>query len=267
MILAKGGYKVKTSIKNIPAVYKFTCLPTKRIYIGSSIMCLKRKNEHYRDLRNNRHHCTRLQRAYNVHGKSNLIFEVLEYCNYEEIIQREQHYLDTLLFAQEYINSGRKDNRFRILGMNIKPIAGSSLGHKWSMESRLKITGRKRSEEFKAKLSKSLSGENHPLFGTKLSDKHKKIFSDMAKERVGEKNHFYGKVHSSDTKLRMSLAKLNNPVISNNKPVICLNLLNGVFTDYISISDAAKDFNYNRCIVGEKLRKNLPYKNKLFFYA
>lgn len=256
----------KILIKNRSGVYKITCLSTNRIYIGSSIMCLKRKSEHFRDLRNNKHHCTRLQRAYNKHGKLNLVFEVIEYCNYDEIIQREQYYLNTLLFAQEYIDSKGEDRRFVRLGMNIKPVAGSSLGHKWSKESRLRITGRKRSEDTKAKISKAFKGENHPLFGTKLSEERKMNHSLFMKGRyVKDKNPFYGKRHSEESKMLLRLARKSNPCRS--KPIICLNLLNGVFTDYPSIKEVAIDFKVAHCTISKKLRKNLQFRDKIFFYA
>jgi hypothetical protein len=44
------------------------------------------------------------------------------------------------------------------------------------------------------------SGVNNPMFGVKLSDEQKKQLSDNMK---GEKNHFYGKNHSVETKKKI----------------------------------------------------------------
>jgi hypothetical protein len=65
------------------------------------------------------------------------------------------------------------------------------------------------------------SGENHPLYGTSLSDETKNKISDTLTGRVepeetrkkksdsklGEKNSFYGKKHSDDTKNKISETK------------------------------------------------------------
>lgn len=49
------------------------------------------------------------------------------------MLLREQYYLDTLLFAQDYINS--KNSNFLELGYNINPCATSRLGSKQSKNS------------------------------------------------------------------------------------------------------------------------------------
>jgi histidinol dehydrogenase len=54
-----------------------------------------------------------------------------------KLIEREQYYLDTLLYAQEYIKD--KDLRFLNLGYNINPTAGSQLGSKRGEETKKKI--------------------------------------------------------------------------------------------------------------------------------
>jgi group I intron endonuclease len=79
---------------------------------------------------------------------------------------------------------------------NIEKIAGSSLGLK-------------RSEETKAKISKSLKGvyvgPKSSLFG-KTHDELTK--SKMSDSKLGKKNSFYGKTHSEETKSLMSSLKL-----------------------------------------------------------
>jgi len=59
-----------------------------------------------------------IDRALLKHGFSNFRFEILEYCSYEDILKREQYYLD--LLKPQY---------------NIATIAGSTLGYKHSKES------------------------------------------------------------------------------------------------------------------------------------
>lgn len=53
------------------------------------------------------------------------------------LLIREQYYLDTLLFAQEYIN--HKSNKFLELGYNINPITSNRIGSKQTIESIKKL--------------------------------------------------------------------------------------------------------------------------------
>ena len=116
----------------VSGIYKFTNLINNKIYIGSSNNIPERYINHISMLKNNCHTSIHLQRAYNKYGINNFKFEILEKCDDIALTQREQHYLDTLLFAQEYIKS--KDNRFIKLGYNIKPIAGSNRGYRMTEE-------------------------------------------------------------------------------------------------------------------------------------
>jgi group I intron endonuclease len=131
------------SYQNLIGVYKITCLVSNIIYIGSVSTgssnrdFITRYNEHLTELKRNTHN-PKLQNAFNKYGQENFHFEILEIVeDQNNCLKREQHYLDTLLFAQEYINSNYKDKRFQDLGFNISPTAGSTLGCKHSEESRL----------------------------------------------------------------------------------------------------------------------------------
>ena len=61
----------------------------------------------------------------------------------------------------------------------------------------------KMSEETKRKLSKALSGENHPLFGKTPSEETKRKLSEA---KAGENHPLFGKTHSDATKRKMSEA-------------------------------------------------------------
>ena len=64
-----------------------------------------------------------INKAILLYGHSNFSFEILEYCEKDKTIAREQHYLDTL--PHEY---------------NILETAGSLLGHRHSEEARKKMS-------------------------------------------------------------------------------------------------------------------------------
>lgn len=75
-------------------------------------------------------------------------------------IEREQYYLD--LCIGEY---------------NILTIAGSIKGFKFSAEARLRMSGRRHTEESKAIMRQAKLGKNHPMFGKTVPLQIKKKLS------------------------------------------------------------------------------------------
>lgn len=133
---------------NKSGIYKITCLGNGIIYIGSTNNFSKRKTKHFTSLKNQYHCNPRMQNAFNKYGRKNFSWEIVEYVpkldseSKKEYGQRleacEQYYLDTLLFAQEYIKTNKKDPRFDALGFNICPIAGNVQGRIYSEEAKIK---------------------------------------------------------------------------------------------------------------------------------
>lgn len=52
-------------------------------------------------------------------------YSILEVCEVDKCLEREQHYLDTLLFAQSFISKDEK-SLFLKLGYNINPLASGT---------------------------------------------------------------------------------------------------------------------------------------------
>lgn len=102
-------------------IYKIVNNITKDIYIGSSVNLSNRKSRHFKDLEKNTHHSVILQRAVNKYKIENFDFIILEYCDKNELLIREQYYLDSLLPLY-----------------NILKNAGNSLGHIVTEETREK---------------------------------------------------------------------------------------------------------------------------------
>lgn len=104
-------------------IYQIRNIKDGKIYIGSAINRRKRFSLHRFQLRRNKHGNKFLQRAWNKHGEQNFEFHVLEIVVPENLIQREQYYLDTL-------------QSFAPHGYNICRIAGSTLGRKRTQEEK-----------------------------------------------------------------------------------------------------------------------------------
>jgi len=108
-------------------IYKITNKKNNKIYIGSSKNIKNRFSKHKNLLRSNKHHSIKLQRAWNKYGADNFIFEVIEYCNEDELLDRENYYLDLLLKSKDY-RKNRSDyffeNGYNICSSSIKGFTG-----------------------------------------------------------------------------------------------------------------------------------------------
>jgi len=165
-------------------IYKITCLSNFKCYIGSSKNIAVRWKNHKKSLNDNKHKNSYLQNCWNKYGEKSFIFEIIEECNVNCLLIREQYWLD---FTECYIKEK---------GFNVCKKSNSPLGYKHTLENKIKMSnikkeqlklnliqsnlkrrekGFKHSEETKLKISESKIGERNPMFGTKLSEEQKKI--------------------------------------------------------------------------------------------
>lgn len=108
-------------------VYRITNIITGKVYIGSSERIEDRWKRHQSELRCNTHHSKHLQRSFNKYGELNFVYDILEECASEIILEREQYYKD---FYQSY----KRD-----YGYDMCQFAGNCKGRKQSKESIEKI--------------------------------------------------------------------------------------------------------------------------------
>jgi len=116
-------------------IYQIKNNTTNKIYIGSSDNFERRKTQHFWYLRSNSHHSTHLQHSFNKYGEEAFEFSIIEECELSILLEREQYYLDTLLYSQEYCLTKGKDDRFLKLGYNVCPVAGRSEGRPHTPEA------------------------------------------------------------------------------------------------------------------------------------
>ena len=128
----------------------------------------KRWYEHKYTLNNNSHDNSYLQYAWNKYGQNNFKFIVLEEIESDKLIEREQYYINLY------------DVCNKLVGYNLAPTAGNTLGFKFSEES---------------KLNMSLLKKNKPS-----TRKNYKV-SDETKEKIGSANKISqkGRKHSIKT--------------------------------------------------------------------
>lgn len=175
-------YPILTGIYKIESI-----LHPDRIYIGSSINIVRRQKEHNKTLCKNYHPNAKLQSYYNKYGSDSLLFSIIELCDLNCLIDREQFYIDTLLPS-----------------FNLRLRANSNIGYKASEETKLKLRishlGRKPSKEALLKNKIANSGENNAMFGKKHKPESIRKMIDSKKGMfIGVNNPFYGKQHKKSS--------------------------------------------------------------------
>ena len=71
-------------------IYKIVNIVNGNFYIGSSSNIQKRRQKHFRYLRNGEHENKHLQNAFNKYGDSAFIFEVIKYVEQSQLLEEEQ---------------------------------------------------------------------------------------------------------------------------------------------------------------------------------
>jgi group I intron endonuclease len=125
---------------------------TGRKYYGSAVNVDRRFMSHKKDLLANRHINNFLQNSWHKHGENAFDFFVVEPCDKEQLLIKEQAWID----KSGYIGVG---------GYNINPIANSRLNSKWGEDSKLRRSiamkgkvGVKHTDETKMKIGIASKG-------------------------------------------------------------------------------------------------------------
>lgn len=149
--------------RNKSGVYRLKNIISGKTYIGSSQNLSKRFILYFslKTLKAGTGKNTPINKALLKYGYSNFSLEILEYCDPQISIEREQYYLD--LCIGEY---------------NILTVAGSNKGFKFSAEARLNMSGRRHTEESKDLMREARKGKNHPMFGKTGTNQNKNKYSE-----------------------------------------------------------------------------------------
>jgi predicted GIY-YIG superfamily endonuclease len=223
-------------------IYLWTNKVNGKSYIGSSVDLTRRLRQYYGKKILTCKYISLIYQALSKHGHDKFSLGIIEYCEAEDLIKREQYYLD--LLKPEY---------------NIHQVAGSPLGHKYSeytkkamrtsalgrlhsMETRDKIAkagiGRIFSEESRAKIGVSRLGCKHTE-ETKAKMKDKAIGrkqSEEARQKIAASRT--GRKHTEETKAKMrSAAAIFN--LAKGKAVQVIDTKTGLTENFSSKSKAA----------------------------
>ena len=205
-------------------IYKILNIITGDFYVGSTVNLRKRWNEHRRKLIKNLRENPYLQNAWNKYSELAFEFSVIELCEKEILLEREQYYMD--LLKPTY---------------NICLRAGNCLGVRHSDEARANMSsahvGHIATEETRAKMSKVRKGTHQSIeTRAKMSVAHKNRLpiseATRAKMCIAQKGNTnaLGHVTTEESRAKMSIAKkghhpseetrANMSVAQKNRPPI-----------------------------------------------
>lgn len=136
--------------KYCSGVYAIVNMVSEKMYIGSSVHVKRRLSNHRTALRRGTHYLVHLQRAWSKYGEESFVFMVVEECEPEQCVAKEQEWLDAVCPHTPEV------------GYNRSPTASSCLGFRHTEETkekmRLSKTGVPMPDWVKAKIGEALRG-------------------------------------------------------------------------------------------------------------
>lgn len=208
----------------ITSIYSITNSINNKTYIGSAKDFEQRKIKHLSLLRLNKHPNIHLQRAFNLSGESNFSFDIVELCSEEDLIIREQYYID--LFGH--------DNLY-----NICRIAGNTLGRKLSEDAKSRISNANKGN--KAWLGKRHNQVTKNVISNKKTKYHFVVQSNKDKNVIGT----YSSVNDAADKTGIPYGSIWNSI--NNKELAYGYMFSA------SIDDVKSDWETNKIKVESQI--------------
>ena len=234
-------------------IYRIKNLINGKCYYGSSKQIEKRLKRHKRELKNNTHINSILQRAWNKYGENNFLFQIVEECDENILLEVEQKYLDSQPEYNIGIKSSGGDNLTKNPNKDniVKKMTESVKLRYESMTDEEK----KEKHSYPMELNPNWKGGTSFKYcgcGNKISPINNTCIK--CRDNSGDKNPFFGKQHSEETKNKISKKRLGKYNGEQNIPII----INDV--EYKSAGEASKILNIPMTTIRWRVRS----KNKKF---
>lgn len=243
---------------DIMGIYCIKNVETTDCYIGSSKSIKKRWIRHRYNLNKGNHHSLYLQRAWNKYSKDKFEFILLEsVLNKEDLFIKEIFWIEKIQPVYNVGGIGGGDN-FSNNPNKEKIRAKISNGVNTRLKNQTIEEKNKRSENLMGdknpnyKHGKSCKDRKCPICEGPIGALHKKCFACSLKERKGEKNSFYGKHHTDESKNKISKANKGRYNGNQRKKI----KIDGII--YQSYSDAARKLGIGVPLIAYRVKKKYP---------
>ena len=238
VIKTKSTSGLCRDIGRVSGIYKIVNNDNGKYYVGSSDDITRRIYEHSWLLSNKKHHCIPLQKAWEKYGQENFVFVIVEVVSPKLLLETEQKYLD--ICKQK-----------------------TSINYNTCYEAMSPMKGRKHSEKTKKLMSTAHRGEKCHWFGKPKTLEERKMVSDIAKQRIGNKNGFFGKQHTPEFVEKMRRFATGR-VSLNRKSVIAYNETETKSFDFMAV--AAEQVDGTRQWIRKAIKNNVKYKGYFWKY-
>jgi len=211
----------------ISGIYQIENQTNGHRYVGSAVNVLRRQSQHLTSLYRGSHYNQHLQNAFDKYDEATLVFTVLEYVSPEDLIEREQHYLDTLNPEYNISPTAGSPLGVRHTDKTRKKVSAALMGHPVSLETRRKLSQKwtPKRRQAQSDRMRGMRGEWNPTYGKHHSEEHKRKISEALKGKVrgeehckklsevqrGDRNHQYGKHLSEEHRRKISEALKGKP--------------------------------------------------------
>ena len=148
-------------------IYEVVCLANDKIYVGSSKDIYFRFRRHIMFLRNNKHINQHLQNAFNKYGRDSFVLRIIETCEIEDLIERENFWIHKTNCLNKSVGFNKRD--------------GASGGT-------------------------TISGDAHYLYGKTMPEETRKKISESKRGKCGGENHASNKLTWKDVNNIRSLS-------------------------------------------------------------
>jgi group I intron endonuclease len=140
---------------------------TGKVYIGSAKILSRRWDEHKKYLRRNKHKNPHLQSSWNLYSETSFIFLIMEFVDFELLLEREQYWLDKISESYEIYNCNLQVSGFH--------------GRQHNEETKRKISETKKSQQMKfthsEETKRKMSEIQKTIKKKLLTEEHKKNIS------------------------------------------------------------------------------------------
>ena len=183
-------------------IYLITNLINNKKYVGQTKLGYLNRFKSHIKMSFDKKDCqynNRLHSAMRHYGEDNFKVELLENNIPKSLVdERETYYINKY-------DTFYKNNKGYNMTMGGQGVHNYS--HTNETREKLKVTSKKFWNDLKANLqeyNEFIERRRQHQIGLKFSDEHKRKLSEIAKTRIGEKNPFYNKHHTDETRKKLS---------------------------------------------------------------